>query len=417
MKIIFRITALLIALISGANSQWTEQSSGVTTALNCVSAIDNNNAWICADSGKVLRTTNGGTNWTVVTNPSSANNFVIFGIDASSAFVAYYQSPASTIVKKTSNGGSNWTQVFSQPNGSIRAIWMTSSTNGFMAGDPVEGRWSFWKTTNGGVNWDSTGMYLAAQPSWYLYSQNSLFISGSNYYLGSSNSGIYYSSNSGQNWVTQPLSSDVVSAIWFNNATTGLCAIGDLSIGKTTNNGNNWSTLPNPGTDYVNGIVGNGTNFWMTCYGYHIWKTINNGNNWTMDYISPVNHNYTYIARARTGGRMWAVTDAGDISKNDGLVGVIPVSNEIPATFNLGQNYPNPFNPSTSINFSIPSVSSVSMKIYDILGNEVLTVVNENLQAGAYSVRVDLSDLSSGIYFYTIKAGGFIDTKKMILVK
>ncbi len=88
-----------------------------------------------------------------------------------------------------------------------------------------------------------------------------------------------------------------------------------------------------------------------------------------------------------------------------------------PASFNLAQNYPNPFNPSTIINFSIPKAGLVTLKVYDLLGQEVTTLVNEELAAGTYKTDFDASNLTSGIYFYTIRSNNFIDTKKMTLVK
>jgi len=90
---------------------------------------------------------------------------------------------------------------------------------------------------------------------------------------------------------------------------------------------------------------------------------------------------------------------------------------EMPKTFWLSQNYPNPFNPTTSIGFSIPKRSFISLKIYDILGKEVSTLVNEVRNAGSHTVTFDGSNLSSGIYFYRIETEDFIDTKKMTLIK
>ncbi|MBK7229586.1 MAG: T9SS type A sorting domain-containing protein [Ignavibacteriales bacterium] len=85
--------------------------------------------------------------------------------------------------------------------------------------------------------------------------------------------------------------------------------------------------------------------------------------------------------------------------------------------FLLNQNYPNPFNPSTIISYSIPQNSFVTLKVYDVLGNEVSTLVNETKSAGRYDVRFDASGLSNGVYFYTIKADNFNSTKKMIFMK
>ena len=85
--------------------------------------------------------------------------------------------------------------------------------------------------------------------------------------------------------------------------------------------------------------------------------------------------------------------------------------------FYLSQNYPNPFNPATNISYSISQRSFVTLKIYDVLGNEIATLINKELRAGSYEVEFDASNLPSGIYFYQIRAGAFVDTKKLILMK
>ena len=98
------------------------------------------------------------------------------------------------------------------------------------------------------------------------------------------------------------------------------------------------------------------------------------------------------------------------------LTGVKTVSQN-PTTYTLSQNYPNPFNPSTKINFSIQKAGLVTLKIYNILGQEVATLVNYELKPGTYSSVFDASRLSSGVYFYTIHAGDFVQAKKMMLLK
>ena len=90
---------------------------------------------------------------------------------------------------------------------------------------------------------------------------------------------------------------------------------------------------------------------------------------------------------------------------------------DIPDGFSLSQNYPNPFNPATTINYSIPKEALVTLKVYNVLGEEVDILVNEIKQVGNYETNFDASSLSSGIYFYRLKAGDFIETKKMILMK
>jgi len=100
-----------------------------------------------------------------------------------------------------------------------------------------------------------------------------------------------------------------------------------------------------------------------------------------------------------------------------GLVGINRIGSEIPENFSLSQNYPNPFNPKTVISFQLAVNSFTTLKIYDILGREVETLVNESLKPGSYEVDFNGSNISSGVYFYKLSAGGFSDTKKMIIVK
>jgi hypothetical protein len=102
--------------------------------------------------------------------------------------------------------------------------------------------------------------------------------------------------------------------------------------------------------------------------------------------------------------------------------GTFEYSNEIdvditPDEFALEQNYLNPFNPSTSIQYSISSKQFVTLKVYDVLGNEITTLVNEEKSAGSYNVQFTMDNFSSGIYFYKLTAGEFVQTRKMILIK
>ena len=97
--------------------------------------------------------------------------------------------------------------------------------------------------------------------------------------------------------------------------------------------------------------------------------------------------------------------------------GVIEDNSNIVSEYNLFQNYPNPFNPATTIRYSVPKTSKVQIKIFDVLGNEIGTLVNEEKPAGAYEITWDAANLPSGVYFYQIKAREFTGTKKMILLK
>jgi hypothetical protein len=107
------------------------------------------------------------------------------------------------------------------------------------------------------------------------------------------------------------------------------------------------------------------------------------------------------------------------ITDNWGVVTAIERQNDaaIPVAYQLSQNYPNPFNPSTIIQYNLPNPGIVSLKIFDVLGREVITLVNEEQKAGVYKVSFDASKLSSGVYFYRIQSGSFVSTKKMMLLK
>ena len=104
-------------------------------------------------------------------------------------------------------------------------------------------------------------------------------------------------------------------------------------------------------------------------------------------------------------------TDAG------GTIGVQQISSEVPSEYKLSQNYPNPFNPVTVINFDIPKDDFVMLKVFDITGRQVATLVNSKLSAGSYEVTFNGSSFGSGVYFYQLQSGGIIRTKKMILIK
>jgi len=111
----------------------------------------------------------------------------------------------------------------------------------------------------------------------------------------------------------------------------------------------------------------------------------------------------------------WTYTWIGDTT--DVSVGIVPDNGSVALEYRLYNNYPNPFNPATVITFSIAAPEKVELAIYDILGRKVDEIVNEYLPAGMYQVKWDATSFPSGIYIYKIKAGTFVETKKMILVK
>ena len=105
------------------------------------------------------------------------------------------------------------------------------------------------------------------------------------------------------------------------------------------------------------------------------------------------------------------------VSVDSITVGIEGTETEIPITYSLEQNYPNPFNPRTTIHFTVPQNNQVALKIFDVMGKEVATLINEEKSEGNYEIEFNATNLPSGIYFYQLRAGSFNQTKKMLLLK
>ena len=101
----------------------------------------------------------------------------------------------------------------------------------------------------------------------------------------------------------------------------------------------------------------------------------------------------------------------------DEPVGIQPTSTNVPDKFSLSQNYPNPFNPATTIKFDIRTPAFTKLSVFDVLGREIQTLVNEELKIGSYSLVFDGSEYNSGVYFYRLASGDFVETKRMLLIK
>ncbi|MCU0372106.1 MAG: T9SS type A sorting domain-containing protein [Ignavibacteria bacterium] len=165
----------------------------------------------------------------------------------------------------------------------------------------------------------------------------------------------------------------------------------------SSNNGTNWSEV----TNY------NGNMQTWTAQSFDISEFCNGSQNVRIRFRLTSDQSLQYDG--------WYIDDI-KISAYSSLTG-IEKGGETPVKYALEQNYPNPFNPSTTINFSIPKQGFVNLTVYDMLGREVKTLVNSNMTQGNYAVVFESSNLASGIYYYRIKVNGFIDIKKMILVK
>ena len=138
-------------------------------------------------------------------------------------------------------------------------------------------------------------------------------------------------------------------------------------------------------------------------------------------YYAEATFNLTYAESDESGGihnHLYSAELLNDaISKADIVTGIEITNSSTPLTFKLSQNYPNPFNPSTVIDYSVPKESFVTIKVFDITGKEVKTLVNEQKPAGSYNIEFNAGRLASGIYLYRMQAGNFVQTKKLVLLK
>jgi hypothetical protein len=162
-------------------------------------------------------------------------------------------------------------------------------------------------------------------------------------------------------------------------------------------------------------------------YGIYYNHSTNAGVSWESDSRLTADSGFAFIASVAVSGPAVHVVWIEDVDENEEIfynrnptgntVGINNISSVVPEEFFLGQNYPNPFNPTTTISFRIARSGLVVLAVYDLLGKEVATLVDEHLSGGSYETNFDGSDLPSGLYFYRIRAGEFVQTKKLMLQK
>jgi len=207
------------------------------------------------------------------------------------------------------------------------------------------------------------------------------------------------------------------------NQSEGLAAGANML--RTTNFGANWSPVTTLGSGNFGGITSIPIyvdniiiyeNIYYVRSDNKIYFSQQDAQNWLVHHTAPTG-TYRYIGRKDPYGPYWAVRTLGGISYHASVGGLKSISSEIPTAFSLKQNYPNPFNPLTTIEFDVPKSSHVVIKIYNSLGEEVTVLVNEKLNAGKFEYKYNAAGLTSGVYFYTLAAYGYSETRKMVLIK
>lgn len=423
-----KLQIMLILLILGIkisfSETWIQQTSGTISNLNCVYFLNNTTGFIGGD-GVILKTTNGGINWININNQNTFSTFSIQFVNNSTGFAG-----TNNKILKTSNSGLFWdTTIF----GGGRNLFFLNSNIGYSNknNDPF----SVWKSTNSGTSWDSISQINTTNTvnNIYFVDVNTGFASGT--YFVNMFAGLYYAdiwktTNSGINWVvsfTSTMSTYFITVkkVIFINSQTGY-AVGSMGsppssyLFKTSNSGVNWNTIPISNQMLSLKFIGNETG-WFCGWDGKILYTLNGGST-ILQQVSNTNAklNDVYMIDNLTG---FITGDNGVILKttNGGITGLNPLSNYIPNNYSLSQNFPNPFNPSTQISFDIPKSSFVNLVVYDALGREIEQLVNEELNPGSYkydwSAEGGAISYPSGIYFYKLQAGEFVQTKKMVLIK
>jgi len=421
-NILFSIFILLISENCLSQTGWIQQFSGTTANLHSIKLANSNTGWCVGNNGVILKTTNGGINW-FLQQSGVKNN--LYSLSLPSVNNGYAVGDSGLILK-TTNGGYDWLNLNTSISNSLKSVFFVNENIGFTGGYFGEFVLNLYKTTNGGNSWNSIQIDASYINSIYFLNPELGWatIGVSNVISGAS---VIKTSNGGLNWIYQFSSgvSPPAKDVFFIDSLYGWLSYRSIvsipTILRTTDGGNNWITeFPGTGVSINSLYFTDRRNGWGAGDNSVIQATTNGGINWInqTSFQLGKNYNSVYFTDSLTG---WVVCDSGIILKTTTggvLTNFSNISSEIPEKFSLLQNYPNPFNPRTIINYQLTMFNFVSLKVYDVLGNEVAALVNENQNAGAYSVEFDGSGFSSGVYLYRLEANGnHIDTKRMIFLK
>ena len=390
-------TIIIFVLIISARittAQWQNVSTGMGN--KTVYSLYNNSSNIYAGTSTngLFLSSNNGSSW----NPAGVNYFNI--TYAVTEFGGYLYAACELGVWRTSNNGAYWSY--------------TSLNNTTMYSLASNQSRVFVGSHNSGLFYSSGGT------GWFISSLNAtsikaLAINGDFIVAGCGNSaGVYISSNNGNTWTSTALNNKTIYSLAMNGS--NIFAGTGSGVYYSNDNGTTWthSSLNN---ELVYSLAVNGNNVFAGTELHGVFVSSNNGVSWvqkneglgniTIHSLRIIN-NFIFAGASVNGVYKRPIGD---------LVGIPVSSNQIPNEFSLSQNYPNPFNPSTKISFSIPKSELVNLTVYDITGKETAALVNRQMNAGIYEVTFNASGLSSGVYFYTIKTNSFTSTKKMIITK
>jgi len=314
-------------------------------------------------------------------------------------------------IYRSTNNGKKWTatnfaggKVISFASNSNYVFAGSRNTHGKPSG-------SVSRSSDDGINWTDMTSDVFSSPTVALAAYNSNVFAGNSL-------GVFRSTNNGVNWilVNSGLTSTNISSLVIKGST--LFAGTDAGVFRTTNNGNNWKQINSGLTDTAILALTYTTNqdrifagtqsgmFYTTVTGTK-WTKINTGLKSTYVTCLATDNDFVYAAIASAG--VWKYSLA---KMNDKEITMNNSNTKIQT-----QNHPNPFNPTTVICYQVKTVSKVTLKIYDAMGREIQTLVNESMQPGMYDVTFDGSQLASGVYYYKLTSGDYMETKRMLLIK
>jgi hypothetical protein len=401
--------------------------------------------YIVTELGGVYKTTNGGNNWTSVMNLGFPYYWYgVYALTADTVVIAGFNNQGninSGVVRWSYNGGVTWTGDINLhiPSGVgwLSKVHFFDKNKGIVSAEFSGG---MHYTTNGGK--DSTDWtYVQVNSDLGWFAGNIDAIPGGYIFT----TGIHFavSTSYGLIWlVRNPADGTFDGGVDFvdNNLLLGLTGGGSISpsvsgwLHRTTDGGLTWGArlntfaYPIRSVKYFNDslMFAVGGNLYQDAGG--IYSSTNAGANWNQDINTGAEmFAYDFKKISNDSVDIWCVGSTGGGSGYIGklfkarigynIVGINNINNIISGEFRLYQNFPNPFNPNTNIRFSIPENGIVSLRIYNLIGKEVATLINERKSSGIYEVNWNASDCPSGVYFYKLTANDFTNVKKMILLK
>jgi photosystem II stability/assembly factor-like uncharacterized protein len=410
-----------------------------TWSLSTVYFYNNTIGWIQAIGWKsgsyayrLLKTIDGGTFWEMRMDPWLSSNAFIQFIDSTYG----YRTGSGIPFFRTTDGGDTWEQIAWYGYMYTFIMQFLTKNTGLISIDGPVLTTSVIKTTNGGENWSDILSFQCSDLSTYLCfidTLNGWVVQWTCLYGGRTE--IWNTSNGGSSWDLQftyspPFYFDP-RQIFFVDSLHGW-VIGDKGVVLHTSTG---GIIPVELISFTAEVVGEEVTLnWTTAtetnnQGFEIQRSESRDHpplaeDWEkIGYVSGYGtttepKSYSFIDTDVYSGnykyRMKQLDYDGTFSYSKEIELNVDFS---PQEFMLYQNYPNPFNSSTVISYQLPLISNVTLKVYDILGNELAILVNEEKQPGVYSISFDASTISSGIYLYQLKTGAFVHTNKMILTK